>query len=132
MQKSGKVDSSPVAVDGTRVRAWFCPGRGDKLAHRIAKAIGTATRRVRIASPVISSGPILGTLAQVATDGKVDLAGVVDATQVHEVIRQWHLNGNASVEGAAAPHGAHARAVLGQALDAVRARAACTTTCTRR
>jgi phosphatidylserine/phosphatidylglycerophosphate/cardiolipin synthase-like enzyme len=91
VEKSGKVDSLP--VDG--VRAWFCPGRGEKLAHRIAKAIGTATRRVRIASPVISSGPILGTLAQVASDGKVDLAGVVDATQVQQVLRQWHDNGNA-------------------------------------
>jgi phosphatidylserine/phosphatidylglycerophosphate/cardiolipin synthase-like enzyme len=96
VQKSGKVDSSPVLVDGTSVRPWFCPGRGDKLAHRIAKAIGTATRRIRIASPVISSGPILGTLAQVATDGKVDLAGVVDSTQIHEVLHQWNLNGNAS------------------------------------
>ena len=95
VEKTGRVDQSPFDVDGTSVRAWFCPGRGEKLAHRIAKAIGTATRRVRIASPVISSGPILGTLAQVATDGKVDLAGVVDRTQVHEVIRQWQPNGNA-------------------------------------
>ena len=30
------------------------------LAHRIAKRIGQAKRRVRIASPVLSSGPILG------------------------------------------------------------------------
>jgi phosphatidylserine/phosphatidylglycerophosphate/cardiolipin synthase-like enzyme len=90
--KSGKVDQSP--VDG--IRAWFCPGRGNKLAHRIAKAIGTAQHRIRIASPVISSGPILGTLAQVATDGKVDLAGVVDLTQVHEVLHQWRENGNAT------------------------------------
>jgi phosphatidylserine/phosphatidylglycerophosphate/cardiolipin synthase-like enzyme len=89
--KSGRVDSNP--VDG--IRAWFCPGRGEKLAHRIAKAIGTAQRRVRIASPVISSGPVLGTLAQVASDGKVDLAGIVDLTQIQEVLRQWHDNGNA-------------------------------------
>ncbi|HEX5174870.1 MAG TPA: phosphatidylserine/phosphatidylglycerophosphate/cardiolipin synthase family protein [Gaiellaceae bacterium] len=89
--RSGKVDTAP--VDG--MRAWFCPGRGEKLAHRIAKAIGAAQRRVRIASPVISSAPILGTLAQVASDGKVDLAGVVDATQIHEVLAQWHENGNA-------------------------------------
>ena len=89
--RSGKVDTSP--VDG--MRAWFCPGRGEKLAHRIAKAIGAATRRVRIASPVISSAPILATLAQVASDGKVDLAGVVDSTQIHEVLSQWHENGNA-------------------------------------
>ena len=93
---SGKVDTTPLSVDGTAVRAWFCPGRGDRLAHRIAKAIGTATRRIRIASPVISSGPILGTLAQVVSDGKVDLAGVVDQTQVHEVLRQWEANGNVS------------------------------------
>ncbi len=88
---SGKVETAP--VDG--MRAWFCPGRGEKLAHRIAKAIGSAQRRVRIASPVISSAPILATLAQVASDGKVDLAGVVDATQIAEVLQQWHENGNA-------------------------------------
>jgi phosphatidylserine/phosphatidylglycerophosphate/cardiolipin synthase-like enzyme len=90
--RSGKVDTAPMAGG---MRAWFCPGRGDKLAHRIAKAIGSARRRVRIASPVISSAPILGTLAQVASDGKVDLAGVVDATQIAEVLAQWHENGNA-------------------------------------
>jgi phosphatidylserine/phosphatidylglycerophosphate/cardiolipin synthase-like enzyme len=89
--RSGRVETAP--VDG--YRAWFCPGRGNKLAHRIAKAIGSAQRRVRIASPVISSAPILATLAQVASDGKVDLAGVVDATQIHQVLAQWHENGNA-------------------------------------
>jgi phosphatidylserine/phosphatidylglycerophosphate/cardiolipin synthase-like enzyme len=89
--RSGKVDTAP--VDGMRV--WFCPGRGEKLAHRIAKAIGSAQRRVRIASPVISSGPILGTLAQVASDGKLDLAGVVDVTQVRGVLGQWRENKNA-------------------------------------
>ena len=92
---SGKVDTSP--ADG--MRAWFCPGRGEKLAHRIAKAIGSAQRRVRVASPVIGSAPILATLAQVASDGKVDLAGVVDATQIAEVLQQWHENGNAEWKG---------------------------------
>src|SRR5213078_4335166 len=28
-------------------------------------------------------------------DGRVDLAGVVDRTQVREVLHQWHENGNA-------------------------------------
>jgi phosphatidylserine/phosphatidylglycerophosphate/cardiolipin synthase-like enzyme len=93
--RSGRVDTAP--VDG--MRAWFCPGRGEKLAHRIAKAIGSARRRVRIASPVISSAPILGTLAEVASDGKVDLAGVVDATQIAEVLQQWHENRNADWKG---------------------------------
>jgi phosphatidylserine/phosphatidylglycerophosphate/cardiolipin synthase-like enzyme len=93
--RSGKIDTAP--ADG--MRAWFCPGRGEKLAHRIAKAIGAARRRVRVASPVISSAPILGTLAQAASDGKVDIAGVVDATQIDEVLAQWHENGNADWKG---------------------------------
>jgi phosphatidylserine/phosphatidylglycerophosphate/cardiolipin synthase-like enzyme len=90
VDKSGRVDPGDGAV-----RAWFCPGRGDRLAHRIAHAIGCARTRIRIASPVITSGPILGTLAQVASDGRVDLAGVVDRTQIAEVLSQWHENGNA-------------------------------------
>src|SRR5207302_648690 len=52
VQKSGRVASD--AVDG--VRPWFCPGRGEALAHRIAHALGAAKQRVRIASPVITSG----------------------------------------------------------------------------
>ena len=96
VQHSGKVDTSPVDVGGVAIRPWFCPGRGEQVAHRIAKAIGTATRRVRIASPVLSSAPILATLAQKVTDGRVDVAGVVDRTQVLEVLRQWNANGNAS------------------------------------
>jgi phosphatidylserine/phosphatidylglycerophosphate/cardiolipin synthase-like enzyme len=91
VEKSGRVAPEPLPGG---IRVWFCPGRGEKLAHRIGKAIGTAQRRVRIASPVISSGPILGTLAQVASDGKVDLAGVVDVTQIRQVLRQWGENGN--------------------------------------
>jgi phosphatidylserine/phosphatidylglycerophosphate/cardiolipin synthase-like enzyme len=96
VQHSGKVDTSPLSVSGTTIRPWFCPGRGEQLAHRIAKAVGTASRRVRIASPVLSSAPILATLAQVVADGRIDVAGVVDRTQVLEVMHQWDANGNAS------------------------------------
>jgi phosphatidylserine/phosphatidylglycerophosphate/cardiolipin synthase-like enzyme len=95
VRRSGRVDTRELLLEGRAVRTWFCPGRGERLAHRIAKAIGTAKERIRIASPVITSGPILGTLAQVAADGKVDVAGVVDRTQVGEVLAQWRLNGNA-------------------------------------
>ncbi len=79
----------PVDVEGTSVRAWFCPAYGRELSHRIAKAIGSARRRVRIASPVLTSGPILGTLAEVVADGDVSVAGVVDATQIEQVYGQW-------------------------------------------
>jgi phosphatidylserine/phosphatidylglycerophosphate/cardiolipin synthase-like enzyme len=93
---SGRVPTNPIKVGETDVRTWFSPKRGEKLAHEIAHRIGQAERRVRIASPVISSGPILGTLAEVAADRRIDLAGVVDATQIAEVLEQWRANGNAS------------------------------------
>ena len=93
---SGKVEPRPVDVGGIQVRPWFSPEHGEAMAHRIAKRIGQAKRRVRIASPVLSSGPILGTLAEVCSDGGVDVAGIVDDTQVDGVLYQWQLNGNAS------------------------------------
>ena len=91
---SGKVPTDPIDVGDVEVRTWFSPKRGEKLAHRIADRIGAAERRVRVASPVITSAPILGTLAEVAADGKIDLAGVVDSTQIDEVLGQWRANGN--------------------------------------
>ncbi len=92
VEKTGFVD--PRWDDG--VRAWFTPGHGEDVSARIAKIIRRARRRVRIASPVITTGPVLGTLAQVIADGTVDLAGVVDATQIREVVHQWHANRNVS------------------------------------
>ena len=96
VEKSGKVPSDPIDVGGIPVRTWFSPKRGERLAHRIANRIGAATRRIRIASPVITSGPILGTLAEVASDGKVDVAGIVDVTQIREVLSQWAENSNSA------------------------------------
>ena len=96
VEPTGRVPTDPVRVGDADVRTWFSLKRGEKLAHQIGHAIGSATRRVRVASPVITSGPILGTLAEVAADERVDLAGVVDATQIDEVLDQWRQNGNAS------------------------------------
>jgi len=96
VETSGKVEPRPVQVDGIDVRPWFCPGFGDALSHRIAKAIGRAKRRVRICSPVITAAPILATLAQVIADGKVSVAGAVDQTQIEEVQVQWGPTGVAS------------------------------------
>ncbi len=91
--RSGQVEPRRVEVDGVLVRPWFCPGFGDALSHRVAKFIGRARRRVRVCSPVISAAPILATLAQVASDGKVDLAGCVDQSQLSQVVEQWRTNG---------------------------------------
>src|SRR3954471_11283742 len=93
VERSGFAEPRPVDVAGVQVRPWFTPGFADALTHRIAKKIGHA-RRVRICSPVITSAPVLGTLAQAIADGKADIAGCVDRTQVDEVLRQWQADGH--------------------------------------
>ena len=97
----GRGATSPAPATSTRprsrstaigVRPWFSPGHGEALAHRIARRLGQAKRRIRIASPVLTSGPILGTLAELSTNNsqnRPDIAGVLDATQIAEVIGQW-------------------------------------------
>jgi phosphatidylserine/phosphatidylglycerophosphate/cardiolipin synthase-like enzyme len=93
VERTGNVDPRPESVNGARVRAWFCPEHGEALSHRVAKHIGKASRRIRIASPVISAGPILATLVEVVTESRSDLAGVIDDTQVDDVFWQWKTNG---------------------------------------
>jgi phosphatidylserine/phosphatidylglycerophosphate/cardiolipin synthase-like enzyme len=90
---TGTVEPRPVELDGgVRVRPWFTPGNGEALSHRVAKHIGRAERRVRIASPVLTAGPILGTLLEVVNEGRCAVVGVVDDTQVDDVFRQWSVN----------------------------------------
>ena len=96
VEDTGHVPPERVRVGDILVRPWFTPGFGEDLSQRIARTIGRAKRRVRICSPVISASAVLGTLAEVASDRKVDLAGVVDRTQIDEVLAQWRENGNAS------------------------------------
>jgi phosphatidylserine/phosphatidylglycerophosphate/cardiolipin synthase-like enzyme len=83
-------------ADGTRVRPYFCPGRSLKLVHAMSRSLSSAEKRVRVCSPVITSGPILGTLAEISNHPKVDIAGVYDATQMDEVQRQWSTQGGAA------------------------------------
>jgi phosphatidylserine/phosphatidylglycerophosphate/cardiolipin synthase-like enzyme len=71
---------------------WFTPGRGKELSHRIAKRIGAARRRVRIATPLVTAAPILAAINEVLAEGRVDIAGVCDSTQVRQVFHQWARN----------------------------------------
>ncbi len=96
VEQSGFVDPAPVQVAGKEVRAWFTPGHGEDLSHRIAKAIGRAHRRVRICSPVLTAAPVIATLAQKVSEGKLDIAGCIDATQIEGVFYDWHRDGNAA------------------------------------
>jgi phosphatidylserine/phosphatidylglycerophosphate/cardiolipin synthase-like enzyme len=97
VEGTGMVEPRPVELDGgIEVRPWFTPGHGDALSHRVAKAIGRARRRVRIASPVLTAGPILGTLVEVVNERRCAVSGVIDETQSDDVLRQWARNGVSS------------------------------------
>ncbi len=94
VEQSGFVDPAAVPLGDGHARAWFTPGHGEALSARIGGTIATARRRVRIASPVITTANVLSSLAQVVSEGRVDVAGCVDQPQVHGVLYQWRRNGN--------------------------------------
>ncbi len=96
VDRSGHQSPRAVDVKGHRARAWFTPGHGEELSHRIGQAIGAAKRRVRIASPVLTAGAVMGTLAEVAAENRVDLRGVLDRTQMDQVVYQWRTNGRSA------------------------------------
>jgi phosphatidylserine/phosphatidylglycerophosphate/cardiolipin synthase-like enzyme len=96
VDKTGHGGAQQLEIGGREARAWFTPGRGEELSHRIARAFAAARRRIRIASPVITAGPILGTLAEVAAEARVDVRGVVDRTQMEQVVHQWRTNGRSA------------------------------------
>jgi phosphatidylserine/phosphatidylglycerophosphate/cardiolipin synthase-like enzyme len=96
VEQSGYVDTSSVDVGAHVVRPWFTPGHGPALSARIARAILSAQRRVRVASPVVTAAPVLAALAQVQSERRIDLGGVVDQPQIGGVIYQWGENGNRS------------------------------------
>jgi phosphatidylserine/phosphatidylglycerophosphate/cardiolipin synthase-like enzyme len=73
---------------GASVRPLFSP-HGPSLAHRVAERMASADRRVRVLSPVLTAGAILGTLAEIAGRASFDLRGAYDATQMREVAQQW-------------------------------------------
>ena len=93
IEGGGAFDAAPAALayEGGEVsaRPVFCPGRGVELAAAIASRITRARERVLICSPVLTSGPILGALADRARTGALPVTAVVDGTQMRDVLRQW-------------------------------------------
>jgi phosphatidylserine/phosphatidylglycerophosphate/cardiolipin synthase-like enzyme len=89
IEDTGAFDTPAVKIGDALVRPWFCPGRGRELAHQIATRIDRARRRIRIASPVLTSAPVLAALEAVLHEGRVNATGVVDITQTEQALSQW-------------------------------------------
>ena len=88
LDRTGAQGETVALEHGVRVTPWFLPAP-PSLAHHVAARIGEARRRLRICSPVVTAGTVLGTLAEFAGRRHFDLAGAYDATQMEEVQRQW-------------------------------------------
>ncbi|OLE38516.1 MAG: hypothetical protein AUG48_01550 [Actinobacteria bacterium 13_1_20CM_3_68_9] len=102
---TGKYDLAgvPVPFEGEPIRAhvFFSPGRGRQMAHVIANRISHAKRRIRVCSPVITAGVVLGTLGDLLHSPHPDFKGVYDRTQMAEVLRQWRVDPHAGWKGPA-------------------------------
>jgi phosphatidylserine/phosphatidylglycerophosphate/cardiolipin synthase-like enzyme len=99
VEHTGTFDDAPASLsfEGApfSVRALFSPGRGRAMGHLVASRIAGASRRIRICSPVLTSGPILATLAEVLDDHRCDVQATVDGPQMAEAMRQWQADGRA-------------------------------------
>ena len=100
VEASGKDTPAPASLSfggqPVRARVFFSPGRGKRMAQVIADRLGHARQRIRLCSPVITDGPILGTLGELAMHAHPDFRGVYDRTQMEEVLGQWHADPHAA------------------------------------
>ncbi|MBI3647476.1 MAG: hypothetical protein HY240_01725 [Actinobacteria bacterium] len=88
LERSGMTGDEVVLDHDVRARPYFTP-HPPSLALLAASLIAEADRRVRIVSPVVTSGAILGTLAELSGRMRFDLSGAYDRTQMEEVQQQW-------------------------------------------
>jgi phosphatidylserine/phosphatidylglycerophosphate/cardiolipin synthase-like enzyme len=99
VEGTGKYDLAGVPIgyqdSPVKAHAFFAPGRGRQMAHVIAERIAHARRRIRVCSPVITAGVILGTLGDLARSSHPEFRGVYDRTQMAEVLGQWRVDPHA-------------------------------------
>jgi len=66
------------------------------MSQLVATRLGQARDRIRICSPVITSTPILGTLAELVDDESCNLLITVDGPQMAQALSQWRHDGRAA------------------------------------
>jgi phosphatidylserine/phosphatidylglycerophosphate/cardiolipin synthase-like enzyme len=84
----GKDDVNRVTIGDVDVAVGFTPGQSPAVVKEIVGAIAGARTTLRVASVVISSGPILAAFSE-AIDRGVALEGLYDGPQMDQVERQW-------------------------------------------
>ena len=99
VEGSGRFDDQPATLtfegQPLTVRAFFSPGRGRAMGQLVARHLAEAKHRIRICSPVLTSAPILGTLAEILDDKRCEARVVIDGTQMDQALANWHHDGRA-------------------------------------
>ncbi len=105
ISNTGNFDTADVEVRGVGVQVMFAPGRGRQIGTEIAARIDAARDRLLVASMVISSGPILGAIAD-RMHRVAEFGGLIDGPEMHMVMTQWgRATGTGRRAGASAAKG---------------------------
>ena len=88
VERTGAVGREIAGRGDRRLRPYFAPFP-PFLGHLVAGRIVEADRRLKIVSPVITSGAVLGTLCEHIARQSLDVGGAYDATQMRQVQREW-------------------------------------------
>ena len=85
---TGGVGREVALAGNMRLRPHFGP-YPPFLGHMVAGRIVEADRRLKVVSPVITSGAVLGTLCEHIARRSLDVGGAYDATQMRQVQQEW-------------------------------------------
>jgi|tagenome__1003787_1003787.scaffolds.fasta_scaffold20954649_2 phosphatidylserine/phosphatidylglycerophosphate/cardiolipin synthase-like enzyme len=85
---TGQHDLGQVTVGGIDIAYSFAPGEGAATETAIAALVAGATRRIRVASMVLSSPKILRALVDQINAGR-DVAGIYDGPEMAGVVEDW-------------------------------------------
>jgi len=88
VERSGAIGPEVPLAHGVRARPYFSP-HPPFLSQLAASRIVTAERRLKLLSPVVTAGAILGTLTELIGHERLQVAGAYDATQMEQVKEQW-------------------------------------------
>jgi hypothetical protein len=86
--RSGGTGDEVMLRHETRIRPHFSPWP-PHLSQLASSRIADADRRVRVVSPVVTSGAVLGTLAERVGRGRFNLDGAFDRTHMEQVQKEW-------------------------------------------
>jgi phosphatidylserine/phosphatidylglycerophosphate/cardiolipin synthase-like enzyme len=88
LDRTGSEGPSTTLARGIEAQVAFSPAP-PWLSLDAAHMIAAADRRVRICSPVVTSGAVLALLAEHAERRSLELGGAFDRTQMEDARRQW-------------------------------------------